>query len=45
MRLFKQTRPGDWSDVIERVARALEAQRIRVTRELQITAPDPFAIG
>jgi hypothetical protein len=45
MRLFKQTRPGDWSDVIERVASALEAQRLRVTGELQIAAPDPFAIG
>ena len=24
MRLFRQTRPGDWSGVIERVAEALE---------------------
>jgi hypothetical protein len=26
MRLFRQTRPGDWSDVIERVANALRSQ-------------------
>ena len=28
MRLFRQTRPGDWSGVIERVAEALNNQMI-----------------
>jgi hypothetical protein len=29
MRLFRQTRPGDWSSVIERVAEVLSKQKFK----------------
>jgi tetratricopeptide (TPR) repeat protein len=34
MRLFRQSRPGDWEEVIERVALCLEGQGPRITGQL-----------